>query len=56
MNDINRDDLMKAARRIDAVADNVRRIHNEIGLPLSLSQALESLQRAEALLLETAQS
>lgn len=56
MTEIHRDDLMKLARRIDAVADNVRRVHNEIGLPLSLSEALISLHRAEALLLETAQS
>lgn len=56
MTEIHREDLMKLARRIDAVADNVRRVHNEIGLPLALSQALESLQRAEVLLLETAQS
>lgn len=56
MNKIHRDDLMKLARRIDAAADDVRIIHNEIGLPLALSQALEALQRAEALLIETAQS
>lgn len=56
MNEVNRDDLMKAARRIDAVADNVRRVHNEVGLPFSLSQALESLRQAEALILEAAQS
>jgi hypothetical protein len=56
MNDINRDDLMKAARRIDSVTDNVRRTHNEVGRPDSLTQALESLRRAEALILETAQS
>jgi hypothetical protein len=51
-----RDDLVQMARRIDAVATHIRRIHNDIGLPLSLSQALESLQRAEALVLEDAQA
>jgi hypothetical protein len=56
MENIHRDDLMKLARRLDAVTDNVRRVHNEIGLPLSLAQALTSLERAEALILETANS
>ena len=56
MNEGDRDDLKRAARAIDAVAINVRRVHNGTGLTLPLAEALSLLQRAEALLLEVAQS
>lgn len=56
METILRDDLIKLARRLDAVTENVRRVHNEAGLQPALSEALGLLQRAEALLIETAQS
>ena len=54
MTEIDRDDLLKLARRLEAVSDNVRRIHNDSGLGRTLSEALTHLIRAEALLIEAA--
>ena len=54
MNNVLRDDLLKLARRLSDITENVRRVHNESGLQPNLASALTDLVRAEALILETA--
>lgn len=52
MSDTRRNELYGLTIRLRKITEATRSIHNAAGLPLVLSQAITSLERAEGLLLE----
>lgn len=55
MTEAKRNELYGLTIRLRKLTEAVRGVHNAAGLPLVLSQALGSLERAEGLMIEAAE-
>lgn len=56
MSQAKRNELLGLQIRLRKITEAVRAIHNAIGLPLSLSRAIGSLELAEGLMIEARES
>lgn len=54
MNDTQRNLLTGYAIRLGKITESVRAVHNEIGPPMSLAEAITHLEKAAFLIRETA--